>query len=697
MQKLQWLTVCIDKPGASWPPDAAGYAISLKESSTLPDAGDGSCYRCSPIFPFRDDAVEPNLKSCNMYFYCFDSAFSVLGRLGDIGSRELVVRLWYSLGLASVILITDDLSLNEELLQKAPHQPRDKEVWEIRDAVITKIVCEPAIAVTYDLDSLRVPPYASLPPVERSVIDEFVATIAVIVPKVATHMPNRLETFPRVVAQISRLISELIWINDPKGTRPDTLAKYTEDSLRNDAFLRERIANQDIDRIIQVNSSLSYVCTQMLSGAVPILERRGLIRRHSLLGIATAIVALSRMSHSIEDAFSEFSVEHIIVDRMADAPPLPGLEGFPEYDHSEWTEYSVNHWRGKEVQRPWYPKLPHFSGRLGFRETEYTISAALQSLTAGGSMEWSLLTLTHELLHGHVRNILSEVFRGDPNASPEERRTEFYQRFRAFARKEELPSNELESLRVAVLGYCCLTNYEGSLTADPNPNSPHLDVILPVEEELWSLFEHEYRNISEILVHVLDLHYFYGSRLSAYVPLIWRSWASVPHVAGDLRQYVLRTLLAISSKVDGAPYARFLRSVRLFDELLSDHIGGVLDTPTLHSVISYLRDRDSMESLVYPFRASLIIADIANNVFVSHAVRAKMMADPLATIVNDPIKAEDRFEYALPDGFADANVTSVTAYLLSRVLRQLEQPADIPNIEAKTAELFLACCSQADL
>ena len=130
--------------------------------------------------------------------------------------------------------------------------------------------------------------------------------------------------------------------------------------------------------------------------------------------------------------------------------------------------------------------------------------------------------------------------------------------------------------------------------------------------------------------------------------------------------------------------------------LLSYHIGDVLNIPVIHNVIRYLRDKDSMELLVYPFKASLISVDLANVIFVSHEVRAKLMADPLATIVNDPKKAEDRFEYALSDGFADAKVTSVTAYLLSRLLQQIEQPMDVSNLEAKTAELFLACCSQAN-
>ena len=680
MENLHWLVVHVDKPGKSWPLDEAGFEIHLKLSPTLQEATDGFSYRCSPIFPVNSAFDEPNFNNSNIYFYCFESAFAVLGRLCDIGSSDLVANLWYSIGLASIILITNNPLLNDELLSKAPHPPRSRETWEIVADHVTKINYCLSPSGAYDPDSFRVPPYSSLPPAERSVIDEFVANIAFIVPKVAAHLPSELDKFPRLVGQISKLISELTWVRKPEGPKPVTLAAHSEDSLRKDTFLRGGIANQALDRIIQVNSALSYVCSQMLSGAIPILERRSLIRRHSLLGIGTATLALGRISHTIENAFSTYSIEKLIVDRFEDTPPLPGLKKVLNYDHSKWSEYSVNRWHGKEIPRTSYPKLPYFSGRLGFRETEYSISAAIQSLSAGISLEWSLLTLTHELLHGHVRNIIVELFRGDPTKPSKEKYHEFYNKFRAYILLQEMPKNELESLRIAILAYCCITATHGSITQHPDPRAPKFTVRVPdIEQELWNLLEVEDHNINEIFVHILDLHYFYASRLSAYVPLIWRSWASVPHVAGDLRQYVLRTLLAISSKVEGSPYARFLESVQIFNELLEDHVDAVLNTPTIHSLISFLHNEELLESLVYPFTASLILVDIATDIFKSYAIRAKLMADQFATLVSDTkVKvSEDKFEYSLPEGFVEAPITSVPAYLLSKVLRQLEEPIDL--------------------
>jgi hypothetical protein len=72
---------------------------------------------------------------------------------------------------------------------------------------------------------------------------------------------------------------------------------------------------------------------------------------------------------------------------------LPGLEKLPLYGSSDWKRCnSVTIYNNKIKQRELYPKLPYFSGRLSFRESEYTISAAIQAISSDDSLEWSLLT-----------------------------------------------------------------------------------------------------------------------------------------------------------------------------------------------------------------------------------------------------------------------------------------------------------------
>lgn len=692
MHEQYWLTVLFDEPDSAWP-SVEGHEVVIRTATTLQECDHPWPFRTSPIFPLRKDFINPNLDSCFIYFYCFQPSFPVLGRLHDVGSELLTRRLWYNIGLASILLISEDPDLHEELLQRAPHLPTAIETWEVKRQRIVRVTPSMAAAKTYDPQALAIPAYGNLPLDQRAVIDEFLATLAVVVPKVALHIPSEFETFPRLAGQMSELITELVYISNPKGTPPPTLNEYTEEIIQTDPFLRKRISHQAIDRLIQVNSALSYVSTQMLSGAVPILERRSLIRRHSLLGVGSAILALTRLARSVEIAFSEFSVEEIVGIRMADAKPLPGLDQLPAYDHSAWADYSIDRWEGKVSARDWYPKLPYYSGRLGFRETEYTISAALQSLTAAASTEWSLLTLTHELLHGHVRNVISVVFQGDPNKRPEDKFAEFYRDFASMIRKTSVARNELESLRAILLTYCCLTVTQGSLTTKVDTFDQAFDIDLPAEEDLWYVFENEARNISEILVHVLDLHYFYGSRLTAYVPLIWRSWATVPHVSGDLRQYILRSLLAISATVTGTAYERFNISVSRLAEILGSDADGLRDVPLIQAVMNYINNEELRHDLVLPFSASVILVDLANNVLLSKSIRGKLLADPLGHWLDAEESFEQGYEYRLPNGFSETKVQSPAALLLGATLQRLWHADPDTNIEAETARLLLACCS----
>jgi hypothetical protein len=430
-----------------------------------------------------------------------------------------------------------------------------------------------------------------------------------------------------------------------------------------------------------------------------------LIRRYSLLGVGTAVLALTRITRSIEHAFAQGALETILSDRAREARPLPGLDKLPQYDASGWEDNSVNIWIGKVEPRECYPKLPYFSGRLGFRESEYAISAALQALAAGASPEWSLLTVTHEMVHGHVRNLLSHIFEGDPTRRFEQKMDEFYERFAARVNHQPIKLESfLDSIRAIIFTYCWLTRSHGSLSHTRLPpdvigESPGkgaefaYGLDLAEKEELRLTLEQEYRNISEILAHVLDLHYFYCSRLSAYIPLIWRSWATVPHVRGDLRQYLLRSLLAIATKAKGSAYDRFRWCQTRLRELLTDH-GGDLQAPTIVAARDWLENSSSMEEVFEPFFASLILVDLANHVLTSQAIRGSLIGgDRNLRFIPGGEGFEDGIEYLLSGDFDDEIVLKPTAFLVDRFFKKIKESETEANLEAETARLFLACCS----
>ena len=721
-----WLSVLEDSTKAEWPPttEKQRWQVRLTASDTLLGCGHGGLFRTSPVFPLTPEFQLPNLIDgpYYMYFFCFDPAFPVLARLAQNAPPALRSGLMFNIGLASIMLISaSDDGLNA-IREAAGASPRATEVWTLVDSIITKSDCACSDPFPIGEKLLAIEPYDSLPTAAKAIVDEFVANIAVLVPKVAIHLPHEVETFLELVRLVNELLAEIVYVCNPVGDPPKTLSEYSRARIASDQSLVDKVVRQNTDRLVQVNAALSYVSTQGLSGAVPILDRRSLIRRHSLLGIGTAVLALTRLTHFIERAFASGAVD-LALSKINGAKtgvvagPIPGLDRLPLYDRGLWRKHSVNTWTktpdgvedGEETEnRGVYPKLPYFSGRLGFRETEYTISAAIQTLAAGAGPEWSLLTVTHEILHGHVRNLISIAFQGDVDRDPDDNWNLFYDRFAATVYPEDKsasvfesestggPLTFLDSFRAVIYGYCCLAATHGSLTRDKGPIREENQLLLPEREELSLALQTELRNISEVFVHVLDLHYFYRSCLFEYVPAIWRSWAPLPQVKSDLRQYLLRTLLVVASKIKGARLRRFEQARRS----LANHLGriptGGSGGATIQEAINRLGDDDFCQNHLFSaFGASIILVDFANEVLTSSAVRGSLhKGDPHFSDREHPACDEEWLEYDLPDGFVDDVVIAPNAYLADRLAKRIEE-ADSPMLERETAILFLACCSNA--
>jgi hypothetical protein len=508
------------------------------------------------------------------------------------------------------------------------------------------------------------------------------------------------------------MVDELVFLVDPSLTDdvPEGLQEFSLELLRKSKDLRTKLIHQRTDRIVQINSALSYITSQLLSGYPPILERRSLIRRYSLLGVSTAAKALVRLARHVEAAFAVGNLESIVREEFSRplSRPLPGFPAATGHDASEWHEFNVSHFRESVGSIPLPPKLPYFSGRLGFREAEYALSAALQVLWSGDAVEWNLTTMTHELLHGLVRRLDSQIFAGKPGADLKEHYAAVYQRFADLLRGvPPKDMNTLDSIRGIILSYCCLVPTWGSLTSPPSSpfaqllaEEQHLgddaeviegDVILYSAERLWAILEHQNRNISEILVHVFDLHYFYGSRLSIYLPFLWNSWAAVPGVVRDLRQYVLRTILTVASLVQGTPYERFQASADRVVDILTNHKVAEGPYTLVPQVLAFLGDDETRETLYYPFHAALRIVDLAYQIFFSSEIQSALLAnDEFIRFENRGSEFGVHFRYTLNElEFVDEPIASPTAFLLDRLQRILAGDAAAADVERRTAWALL--------
>ena len=624
-------------------------SVAIENSEIAPVPSDFKSFRLSRIFPLNGSSNKINLENSKISFFNYVNAYRILGIINKIGSQSLKEHVSYSIGLSSIILIYDNKDILKEFKNLIEPKAYAFEHWTIKNSKITNI--------EYYLNKENNPvhlskviKYAMLKSSYRVLIDEFIASIRLFEIKMAFHMPSETNKVNYLVKEINELITELIYLETFSQNPPESLSEYDISDLK-DTKLGNVIKNQIIDRIIQINSALSLVSTQGFSGAIPILERRSIIRRYSLLGIGSAITALNRIYNYIENIFLTFNIENTINSSMKTAKPLEGLKIFPQYDSSTWRNSNIDIFDNSKQSRESYIKLPFFSGRHGFRESEYSISAPIQAITHGADRNWSLMTITHEILHGYVRLMINTIFNGSNSKKEEENWNDFFKSFENHTNKKTDDFHLIDSVRNIIFSYCQTTLTYGSITniipAEYSQSKFKVKIKKLLDEDfLWKIFEAEYRNINEIFVHVLDLHYFYAGRVSLYIPLIWSTWIKVPHVCGNIRQYILRSLLVIASKIDNTPLKRFNIAKERLVSLLEPYSDseGKLKDPIILEVLKELKNTERMNKYYFlTFNASLILVDLVSKVFVSSEIAGELFNDELVEWIEDE-EDEDSFE-----------------------------------------------------
>ena len=695
-----WLTVSYCTTEPEWPVRLENIKVAITSGNSFPINRNYS-FRVSPIFPLTRGSDIPELSNSKLKFYHFKNPYRVLGRVNKKSKKIVRLCTWYTLGLNSIVVISSNQVVFDEFEAKAGERINAWEFWELDDQNnLVRCKYSNPQSVDYDLSKFRITNYDVLPLDERVVLDEFCINVEIILPRVSRYIPDELKSIERLVSKMNVLTKELVYLVELGDYQPETLSEYTKSQLTKNVELRESIRQQNLDRLIQVNAALTYVSTQTFSGSIPILERRSLIRRHSLLGVGAAILGMNSIARHIELAFSILDLTDIFENRLPKEASLPGLDSMPAfYTSDNWSVSSLNKWERPPSTENSFPKLPYFSGRLGFRESEFTISAALQSLSAGGGLEWSIMTLTHEMVHGHVRNLLSLLFQVKAIDNPTKKWKSIFDIFDEFRRKSKSSDYSLiDSLRNVILTYVSYSKTFGSITNIYNqPRREKIRKKFPFlnKEKLKRQFELENRNINEIIVHVLDLRYFYVSRVNTYIPLIWRSWAVLPHVKSDLDQYILRSLLTISSVRLGSESERFNQSCSDLIQILEGKIGSIRNEALINRVIEKLQNDQTRDDYLLPFINSLKLVDLASEVFFSEKIKERLFKDNSFYLDNtEEYEDEDSIMYDIDNGFQDQAIESPTAYILSLMNKNIMNEDEPELLEELSFAMFLAINSK---
>jgi|JI6StandDraft_1071083.scaffolds.fasta_scaffold01581_10 curved DNA-binding protein CbpA len=671
--------------------------VSVIENVIAPVELSDKSIRLSKIYPlFKSKKGNFNNNNYELFFFQYNNPYQILGKINQHGSDQLKKCIYFSCGICSILVFSLNDLIYEEFKSLSLGEPNAYEKWIIRNNLIESIEVQ-----TPNLNGIELPTiidYSCLSRFLISILDEFTISLKILETKISQNDEYNFNLLTGLSKVVNKFIKELIYLQTLSGEIPESM--YTKDINRLKDPLENQIYKQQIvDRLIQINSSISYVSTQTHSGSIPILERRSLIRRHSLLGIGSAINALNRIVDHIEVAFSSINFVEIITTFMKTARPLSGLTGLV-HNKKDWYLSNIKTFDCKITNEEMFKKLAYFSSRSGYRESEYSITASLNSVSSGLSLEWSLMTITHEMLHSHVRMILNTIFYGVEDQSEEQTYTSFYNLYRDKISGMEVPNYSLiDSIREVFFTYCIRTQVYGSITLKKEYKQSYktdgAKFTLPGFEDFYNIFQNEYRNLNEIFVHIFDLHYFYGGRTAKYIPLIWCSWSAVPHINADIRQYILRSLIAIASKIDHDPFERWEMAVSEFKSILTQYDSLIGDIALISKLHEILNDKDLLMKFYFSsFKNSLIVADLVMEVFFSESIKSELWNDDNIMFESDETTGEMEFNYNAPLDFMDIAIKCPIPYLFDRMIKVLNNEIDNNDIERQTILTFLALNSK---
>lgn len=331
------------------------------------------------------------------------------------------------------------------------------------------------------------------------------------------YCPLMASTLARSVALPMQVRNELHQISDEYD-------KLLREFKERDSEVDSRY--QALGQVLTFNAGLSRFSSQTFAGTSPIAQTECHFWQHSFLGIGVATLAFRKLRQFLGATLGSARIPQ----RFAKFEGLPNdVPDFKDLLRNPTVDYFAS--VTPDEDEPIIPTLTYFSGRDGYHSTETTISAPLAAVSSCNSRRWSLLTVTHEIAHMVIRAVLSEILPDLHNESSLSTCLELLD-------VDEPTQNLLAEIRRQLL----FTMLKMDEAVAGRTGTVDLDT-----EKLRDLIQRWRQDVDEIMTHVFDFIYCYGSNAERYVGGIWASWGTVPNVSSRVRDYVVRTICAVLS------------------------------------------------------------------------------------------------------------------------------------------------------
>ena len=682
------------------------YAVRLEtaDSGVLPH--DGTLCAISPLFAVSKDAVIPTREDCySITFVVHESAFVQVGKLTEEQRRFL----WVSLGIAGLVFIIPEGQKTDVVGALDSDAVLCRETWTIKKgkfaaAPNVEIFSSRAKAIT---DQLVVPAINDSD--FKRVAEELRLNFDALRKRSRVLMPPMLAAADQMSSSIVR---EIQIVADQINSSIDD----HNGPSSGDYFSRHKRLNLSIDAVIQLNSALAYILSQSFYGGPPLTRNLSLISCHSLLGIGTAMKALHGLTQFVMEGFAEHPIAHAVKSQYSLVTVGRFLNGDNRSNSGGFTVDDLLKGTGRLPQTP---KLAYFSTRMGFSEQGYCVTASTQSLASASTARRNMLTMTHELLHAHVKGLLAtilsaglensedvsllvparehrssaEEFGKNPHNASEWSISKFL-RFRMFTFADA-------AMPLAAEYPNCVVDDQGAKTILPAPvHDDHFEI---------ERFKSSFGFLTELVVHVLDLHYFYDASPRIYLATLWKSWVTVPGVADKLEWYILRCLAAISvinlngmtkecfpglsnypAEPEKSVDEQFSEALAILADVIDELIENDSAAPMLRVVADKIENAGIKQWLRIMFFPCYSFSQVVKQFLYSPALRNYFdsFRDPLADrdANNEPIYRLDVFE------FPSQPIRNPIALLRALLRREMDDGREFDETAA-SAWLFLALSS----
>lgn len=667
-------------------------------------------YKISPIFPVSNNYELPDFdKKVYIQFYFVHNPFTTLVEMLRLFSgTDIEKHIWISHGLAAIVYISGDKEEKQSLANLFIGQDTEIEdklkqnVLAIQEWKLNNTILDPESAILLEPKqpdvkiSLR--DYSRLPPDLQNDIFEFVNCIKTVIQRSKLYTPNFTNGFESLIYEMNQIITDL-----EELFRLDSSISETSDKEKDLKINNERLVqiNELTEEIVQMNSTLSYVISQGYAGALPIEDNSCLIHAYSLLGVGTAHKAFHTFYRYISNVFSEYSIDTII-EKYYEIPQSPIYSDMKSPYLQEWQknkQWGIDYYVERESGRNENHNLMvHFSGRQGFSESMFSISAAIQCLYLGMTNRWSIITSTHELMHSHVRGIYSLL----------QERIDKYQWEEISSFLEEPSRNDLkliDGISLITLNFARAYLHFKQLELEKTETLSHRQkwgVGVTDKSLLEEINIASYDVVNEIMAHTLDFYYFYQNDPSIYIKQIWLSWAALPTTPLKVQEYVLRSVSAIATLEDDLDtYIRIRnaceKTVGILNELveLDKSINNEIYKAAIKQII---KPAANFEVLL---RACLYLADATKCFFHSEKLQIALFEDITKKKIDTNGDIDDGvgLDYALNCGkFEGESITNPVSFILSMVRNTIPECGnqEFENDRYNTLWLYFVCSSLKD-